>query len=77
MLLKFYIHDTNQVVHRLAVRTPPVLSTSPAQLLVVREGEAASLECSATQGEPTPTLVWARSEGAGNRAANESSRSII
>ena len=53
-----------------------MLSTSPAQLLVVREGATASLECSATQGEPTPTLVWARSEGAGNRAANESSRSI-
>ena len=67
---------TTQVRHRLAVRTPPVLATRPAQLLVVREGEAASLDCSATAGEPRPRLVWARSEGAGNRAANEPSRSF-
>jgi hypothetical protein len=38
----------------------PVISTVPADVLVVVEGESASLTCNIEAGSPTPAVSWRR-----------------
>jgi hypothetical protein len=46
--------------HKISVRVKPVIETKPGEVLVVREGEPASLTCKAVKGSPDPTITWVR-----------------
>lgn len=48
------------LTHRLAVRVKPIISTVPSEVLVVVEGEPASLTCRIEAGSPTPAITWHR-----------------
>jgi hypothetical protein len=42
------------------VAVKPVISTVPAEVLVVVEGQPASLTCQIEAGSPTPAITWRR-----------------
>ncbi|XP_023346513.1 neural cell adhesion molecule 1 [Eurytemora carolleeae] len=53
-------YDPKYLTHKLTVRVEPGIETTPGELLVVREGEPASLSCKILKGSPTPAVNWVR-----------------
>jgi len=53
-------YDPKFIKHKLTVRVAPVIETVPSEVLVVREGEPASLSCQIVKGSPTPSITWTR-----------------
>jgi len=44
--------------HNLTVRVPPEITLEPAEEMVIKSGETATLSCTATTGTPSPKLSW-------------------
>jgi len=50
------------ITHHVRVRVAPQVRANPSDVVIVREGESATLACDVVKGSPQPEITWTRKD---------------